>query len=66
MPKKISWKKKKKYDNTPKVENNYSPMSHKMLSLKNDLFTQAGKYFIVGGVCTILDVALLFLLAQLL
>ncbi len=32
--------------------------------LKNETFTQAVKYFIVGGFCTVLDFALLFILTH--
>lgn len=32
--------------------------------LKNETFTQAVKYFIVGGFCTILDFAMLFVLTH--
>ena len=32
--------------------------------LKNETFTQAIKYFIVGGVCTVLDFAMLFILTH--
>ena len=32
--------------------------------LKNEIFTQAVKYFIVGGFCTVLDFAMLFVLTH--
>lgn len=36
-----------------------------MLTLnRKNLLTEAGKYFIVGGVCTVLDFALLFVLTE--
>lgn len=31
---------------------------------KNETFTQATKYFIVGGFCTVLDFAMLFVLTH--
>ena len=31
---------------------------------QNDLFIQAAKYFVVGGVCTVIDFAILFVLTQ--
>jgi putative flippase GtrA len=32
--------------------------------MKNDTFSQAAKYFVVGGLCTLLDFALLYILTH--
>ncbi|HNQ67937.1 MAG TPA: GtrA family protein [Bacteroidales bacterium] len=32
--------------------------------IKSETFTQAAKYFVVGGICTVLDVSLLFVLSK--
>ncbi len=37
---------------------------NKLSIIKNDAFTQAAKYFIVGGFCTTLDLAMLFVLTH--
>jgi putative flippase GtrA len=45
------------------VKNKIADIYSKLL-LKNETFTQAVKYFIVGGFCTVLDFALLFILTH--
>ncbi len=35
-----------------------------IFDIKNKIFAQAIKYFIVGGICTILDISLLFILTN--
>jgi putative flippase GtrA len=36
------------------------------ITIKNDTVIQAGKYLIVGGICTLLDLSILYVLTELL